>query len=65
MAINQKEMVGRWSAGQVVSTLLAAVHDQAIGPAINVEAGVAANFVSHGLKANLVPNLWTQSKGKT
>lgn len=65
LAINQQEVVGRWSAGQVVATLLAAVHDQAIGPAVNVETGVAANLMSHGLKANLVSNLLTQRKGTT
>lgn len=53
-------MVGRRSAGQVVAALLAAVHDQPIGPAVNVETGVAADLVSHRLKANLVPNLLTQ-----
>lgn len=65
LAVNQQKMVGRRSAGQVVSTLLAAVHDQAIGPAVNVETGVAANLVSHRLKADLVPNLWTHCKGMT
>lgn len=65
LAINQQEMVGRRSAGQVVATLLAAVHDQAIGPAVNVETGVAANLMSHGLKANLVSNLLTQCGGMT
>lgn len=65
LTINQQEMVGRWSAGQVVTTLLTAVHDQAIGPAVNVETGVAANLMSHGLKANLVSNLLTQCKGMT
>lgn len=55
-------MVGRWSAGQVVAALLAAVHDQAVGPAVNVETGVAADLMSHGLKAHLVPDLSTKSK---
>lgn len=54
-------MVGRWSAGQVVAALLAAVHDQPVGPAVNVETGVAADLVSHGLKAHLVPDLLTKS----
>lgn len=58
-------MVGRWSAGQVVAALLAAVHDQPVGPAVNVETGVAADLMSHGLKAHLVPDLLTKSKGMT
>lgn len=58
-------MVGRGSAGQVVATLLAAVHDQPVGPAVNVETGVAADLMSHGLKAHLVPDLLTKSKGTT
>lgn len=63
LAINQQEMVGRGSAGQVVATLLAAVHDQPVGPAVHVEAGVAADLVGHRLKADLVPNLSRRSKG--
>lgn len=63
LAIDQEEMVGRGPAGQVVPALLAAVHDQAVGPAVNVETGVAANLMSHRLEANLVPDLLTQRKG--
>lgn len=65
LAIDQQEVVGRRSAGQVVATLLAAVHDQAIGPAVDVETGVAADLMSHGLKANLVSDLLTQRRGTT
>lgn len=57
LAIDQQEMVGCCSAGQVVATLLTAVHDQPIGPAVNVETCVAADLMSHSLKANFVPDL--------
>lgn len=62
LSVHQQEVVGCRSAGQVVATLLAAVHDQPIGPAVNVETRVAADFMSHSLKANLVPDLWTERK---
>lgn len=62
LAVDQQEMVGRGSAGQVVPALLAAVHDQAVGPAVNVETRVAANLMGHRLKANLVSNLLTQRR---
>lgn len=57
LAIDQQEMVGWRSAGQVVAALLAAVHDQPVGPAVNVETCVAADLMSHSLKANFVPDL--------
>lgn len=57
LAIDQQEVVGCRSAGQVVATLLTAVHDQAVGPAVNVETCIAADLMGHSLKANLVPDL--------
>lgn len=59
LAVHQQEVVGRRPAGQVVAALLAAVHDQAVGPAVHVETLVAADLVGHILKANLMPDLWT------
>lgn len=57
LAVHQQEMVRRRAVGQVVAALLAAVHDQPIGPAVNVETCVAADLVSHRLEAHLVANL--------
>lgn len=57
LPVNQKKVVGRRSAGQVVAALLAAVHDQPVGPAVDVETCVAADLVSHSLEANLMPDL--------
>lgn len=62
LSVHQQEVVGRGSAGQVVAALLAAVHDQPVGPAVNVETRVAADFMSHSLEADLVPDLWTERK---
>lgn len=42
--------------------MLAAVHDQAVCPAVNVETRVAADLVGDGLKANLVPDLQADKK---
>ena len=44
--------------------MLAAVHDQAVCPAVNVETRVAADLVGDGLKANLVPDLQADKKKK-
>lgn len=55
-------MVGGCSAGQVVATLLAAVHDQPVGSAVNVETCVAADLMGHVLEADLVPDLWTDGE---
>ena len=60
LAVDQQEVVGRRSAGQVVAALLAAVHDQPVGPAVDVETRVTADLVGHGLKADLVPDLETE-----
>lgn len=57
LAVHQQEVVGRGAVGQVVAALLAAVHDQAVGPAVHVETRVAADLVSHRLEAHLVTNL--------
>ena len=57
LAIDQQKVVGWCSGGQVVATLLAAVHYQPVGPAVNVETCVAADLVGHSLKANLMPDL--------
>lgn len=57
LPVDQQEVVRRRSAGQVVAALLAAVHDQPVGPAVDVETRVAADLVSHSLEANLVPDL--------
>lgn len=57
LAVHQQEVVGRRAVGQVVAALLAAVHDQAVGPAVHVETRVAADLVSHRLEAHLVANL--------
>lgn len=57
LAVHQQEVVGGGAAGQVVAALLAAVHDEPVGPAVHVEARVAADLVGHGLKADLVPDL--------
>lgn len=57
LAVDQQEVVGGRSAGKIVAALLAAVHDQPVGPAVNVETCVAADLMGHSLKANLVPDL--------
>lgn len=57
LAVHQQEVVGRRAVRQVVAALLAAVHDQAVGPAVHVETRVAADLVSHRLEAHLVANL--------
>lgn len=57
LAVHQQEVVRRGAVGQVVAALLAAVHDQPIGPAVHVETCVAADLVSHRLEAHLVTNL--------
>lgn len=57
LAVDQQEVVGRRPAGQIVATLLAAVHDQPVGFAVHIETRVAADLVGHVLKANLMPNL--------
>lgn len=57
LAVHQQEVVSRCTVGQVVAALLAAVHDQPIGPAVHVETCVAADLVSHRLEAHLVTDL--------
>lgn len=57
LAIDKQEVVGWSPVGQVVTTLLAAVHDQPVGPAVNVETRITADLVGHRLKANLVSDL--------
>lgn len=57
LTVHQQEVVRRRAVGQVVAALLAAVHDQPIGPAVHVETCVAADLVSHRLEAHLVTNL--------
>lgn len=57
LAVHQQEVIGRGSAGQVVTTLLAAVHDQTISHAVPVEACIAADLVGHVLEAHLMSNL--------
>lgn len=57
LAVHQQEVVSRGAVGQVVAALLAAVHDQPVGPAVHVETRVAADLVSHRLEAHLVTNL--------
>ena len=57
LSVDQKEMVGWHPVGQVVATLLTAVHNQPVGPAVNVETRVAADLMGHSLKANLMPDL--------
>ena len=59
LAVHQHCVVGGGAAGQVVAALLAAIHDEAVGHAVHVEAGVAADLVGHRLKAHLVPDLGT------
>lgn len=64
LAVHQQEVVGRGAVGQVVAALLAAVHDQAVGPAVHVETCVAADLVSHRLEAHLVTNLRRRAVGE-
>lgn len=57
LAIDQQEVVGWCPAWQVVATLLTAVHDQPVGPAVNVETCVAADLMGDSLKADLMSDL--------
>ena len=53
----RSEVVCGSAAGQVIATLLAAVHDEPVGHAVAVEAGVAADLVRDVLEAHLVTDL--------
>lgn len=64
LPVHQQEVVGRRSARQVIAALLAAVHDQAVGPAVHVKARVTADLVGHSLKADLMPDLSTEQEKK-
>lgn len=44
-------------AGQVVPTLLATVHDQAISHTVTVKTGITAYFMSDVLEADFMANL--------
>lgn len=57
LAINQQEVIGSSPVRQIVTTLLTAVYDQPIGPAVNVKTRIAADLVGYSLKANLMPDL--------
>lgn len=57
LPIDDQKVVGRRPTRQVISTLLTAVHDQAVGHAVAVEAHVTTNLVGDILKADFMANL--------
>lgn len=57
LPINKQEVICCGSAGQVVPTLLATVHDQAISHTVTVKAGVTADFMRDVLEAHFMANL--------
>ena len=57
LTINNQNIVSSSFAGQVLATLLTAVHYKAISHPVSVKAMVTAQLMSHVFKANFMANL--------
>ena len=56
LTINDQDIVPSSFAGQVLATLLTAVHYKAISHPVSVKAMVTAQLMSHVFKANFMVN---------
>lgn len=57
LTINDQDIVPSTSAGQVLPTLLTAIHYQTVGHSVSIKAVVTAQLMSHIFKANFMANL--------
>lgn len=57
LPINDQDVVSSTFAGQVLPTLLTAIHYQTIGHPVSIKAVVTAQLMSHIFKANFMADL--------